>query len=352
MRGRRWLRIGNVGLVACLLSGCLRGVLPPDAEKPRSDVPTSPAQDSSPEVKRPDVSLSDYQLSRPPVVQLDARPPISPVKAVELRIPSQEPTPPAPPAAPPEARMDLRPAPPAKLDAPSVQALRALLERHPDEEVREPLKRYDPATRAALLVLLESVAQMEQGGGIAQLSPRDLAAWMERLNGLTGLLRSKAQLMLDKMCFCSRIESFGQFKPLENTCFQPGEDVHVYVQVRNFASRSRKGGGYSTALKGKLEIYDEYNSEKPFMCWHSQLHTDDSWTPRQDYFVNFRFQVPRKCPPGSYTVYITVEDWTEAAPDANEVAKPRIARSSLDFRVGGPIARQPRANINDVAPAR
>ena len=154
------------------------------------------------------------------------------------------------------------------------------------------------------------------------------------------------------MCFCSRIENFGRFEPLDTTCFQPGEEVHVYVQVRNFANQSGTKGGYATALKGKLEIFDEYNSEKPFMRWHSQLYTDTSWTPRQDYFVNFRFQVPRKCPPGSYTVYITVEDWTEAAPDANEVPKSRIARSSLDFRVGGSVPPQPRANIADVTPAR
>src|SRR6185437_805243 len=237
MRGRRWLRIGNVGLTACLLSGCLRGALPPDADKPRSVVPALAAQESPAAAKRPDVVLSDYQVSQSPSVKLDVQAPAIPVKTVQLRIESSELTPPAPPASLPETRMDIRPAPRAKPDAPSVQALRALLEHHPDEEVREPLKRYDPATRAALLVLLESVAQIEQGG-VSQLSPRDLAAWMERLNGLTTLLRSKAQLILDKMCFCSRIESFGQFKALENTCFQPGEEVHVYVQVRNFASRA------------------------------------------------------------------------------------------------------------------
>ena len=32
MQGRRWLRIGTVGLAACLLSGCLRAVLSPKAE--------------------------------------------------------------------------------------------------------------------------------------------------------------------------------------------------------------------------------------------------------------------------------------------------------------------------------
>ncbi len=156
------------------------------------------------------------------------------------------------------------------------------------------------------------------------------------------------------MCFCSHIENFGQFTmlPPSQCCFQPGELVRVYVQVRNFASRRDKKGGYTTVLKGRLEIYDENNRDKPFLYSDSPPRGDFSWTPRQDYFVNFRFRVPLNCPPGSYTVWIAVEDWTDAAPGSKGVAPSRGARSSLDFRVGGPVSRHPRASIDDVTPAR
>ncbi len=98
----------------------------------------------------------------------DVRTTAMPVKPMELRIKAEEP-PPAQPADPPAPRMDVHASPPAKPDAASVQALRALLERQPEEEVREQLKPYDPATQEALFILLGNVAQLEQGGGVAQL---------------------------------------------------------------------------------------------------------------------------------------------------------------------------------------
>jgi hypothetical protein len=235
-------------------------------------------------------------------------------------------------------------------DAPSVQVLRSLLEHHPEGEVNEQLKPYDPATRDAMLLLLTSIAQLEQSGGVARLSPRDLAAWSDRLNTLTASLRGRTQLILERMCFCSYIKNFGDYAPLptENTFFQPGEVAHVYVQVRNFSNR-REGDKYVTVLKGRLEIYDENNRNSPPITWCSPARADVSASPRQDYYINFRFQVPPTSPAGLYTMRISVEDWTDALPGSKTVPESRIARRTLDFRVGGPIARPYRNRIADSA---
>jgi hypothetical protein len=349
MRGRQWLLIWS----AVLLSGCLRGTVQPETHNPRADGPVVAAQATEGGAKRVDLSPpkspTDYQLSQPPPLKPDATPSPPPVEPVDLRIKPQAP-PPTRPANPPEPQMKVHPAPPPKSDAVPVQVLRALLEHRPEEEVRQHLKRYDPTTQDALLVLLGGVAQMEQGGGIEQTAPRDLAALVDRLSAVTIALRARAQLTLDNLCFCSRIENFGKFCPLDNACFQPGEEVHVYVQVRNFASR-QTAGRYETVLKGKLEFYDERDRAKPFLVWNDKPQYDYGRTPRQDYFVNFRFSIPQNLPPGSYTVWITVEDWTDAPSGAKEVTKSRFARSSLDFRVGPPT-RHPRANIADVTPVR
>ncbi len=353
MRGRRWLLIWSAGLGACLLSGCLRGLLPPDKSGARSDSPVPVAKAADDGAKRTDLSPTksptDYQVCQPPPANPDAEPAPAPVNTVDLRIQPRQ-APPAQPTDPPGPQMPVRSSAAAKPDAASVQVLRALLEGRPDDEVREHLKHYDPVTHEALLALLGGVAQLEVGGGVAQTSPRELAALVDRLTGATIALRSQAQLTLDNMCFCSHIENFGQFRTLlpEHSSFQPGEEARVYVQVRNFASR-RERGGYATVLKGRLEIYEEGNRDKPFIIWDSEPCADFSWTLRQDYFVNFRFRVPQNCPPGSYTVWISVEDWTDTAAGTKRVARSRSARSSLDFRVGTPI-RQPRADIADVTP--
>jgi hypothetical protein len=249
--------------------------------------------------------------------------------------------------------MEIQHAPLTRPDSPSVQVLRGLLEHRPEEEIKEQLKPYDPATREAMLLLLASIAQLEQSGGIARISPRDLATWSERLNLLTASTRGRAQLILDRMCFCSYIKNFGDFAPLppEHTFFPPGEEAHVYVQVRNFSSR-REGDQYVTVLKGRLEIYDETNRSSPPITWASPPRVDISASPRQDYYINFRFPVLPSCPPGLYTMRITVEDWTDAPSGASSVPESRIAKRTLDFRVGGPIARRARKDMTVAAPLR
>ena len=328
MRGRGWRRIVSSGLGAFLLSGCLRSTLAPAGDGPRADDLTQARYDEKADSSRPS---SDYQISAPPPTRPAARATPAPLESVELRIKPHEAQPPAQPADPPRPRIDPPPAP-AKTDAPLVQALRAILEHHSAEEVKEQLKSFDVETSQALLVLLASAAELETGG-VEHISPRDLVGLLDRLNILSMRLRERAPLILEHMCFCKWISNFGKYEPLEQYCFQPGEVVKVYVEVRNFTSQ-REGTQYNTVLKGRMEIYEE-NQTKPFFVRDCEPQADPSRTARQDFFVNFRFPIPPNCPPGSYTLRIYIEDQTPAA-DGKKV-KPRVAGSSLDFRVGGPI---------------
>jgi hypothetical protein len=366
------LLIGTIGLGTCLLVGCLHHALPPEQRQIQTDV-LAHSTTAAAEEEKPSVSPSDYLVSRTSAVQLEAQPAVAsakpveslaerqpekpaeqPVEPVEMRIKAATPSLPAQPAEPPEPHREVQPAPPTRPDAPSVQALRGLLEHHPEEEIKEQLKPCDPTTREAMLLLLCSVAQLEQAGGMARISPRDLATWTDRLNLLTSSLRCRSQLILDRMCFCRWIKNFGDFEPLppEHTFFQPGEVAHVYVQVRNFSSR-REVDRYVTVVKGRLEIYDEnIRDRSPAITWGPETRMDVSASPRQDFYINFRFRVPPSTPAGLYTMRISVEDWTDAPPGAQTVPDCRIARRTLDFRVGGPIARQARNRAAESAPLR
>jgi hypothetical protein len=341
MRGRGWLPIVSSGLAAFLLSGCLRATLAPERDAARADDLAQARYDEKADSAK---ASSDYQISAPPPTRPAAHPTPAPLESVELRIKPQEAQPPAQPADPPRPRIDLPPAP-AKTDAPLLQALRAILEHHSAEEVKEQLKSFDAETSQALLVLLASAAELETGG-VEHLSSRDLMGLLDRLNILSMRLRARAPLVLDHMCFCSRIDNFGKYWPLEQYCFQPGEVVKVYVEVRNFASH-REGPQFNTVLKGRMEIYEE-NQAKPFLVRDCEPQADPSRTARQDFFVNFRFAIPPNCPPGSYTLRIYIEDQTPSA-DGKKV-KPRVAGSSLDFRVGGPIMPYLRAASDTKAP--
>jgi hypothetical protein len=372
MRGRRWLLIGNLGLGSCLLAGCLRATLPPQAQRPHPNA-SIPAATISSEEGKSSPPPSDYLVSPTPVLPPTRQPPTAtvkmvespeekaaekPVEPVEMRIHSEESSSPTPPPSPPSpgeregpSHVETHPVPLTRPDAPSVQILRGLLDHRPEEEINEQLKPYDPTTREVMLLLLTNVVQLEQNGGITRISPRHLAAWTDRLNTLTASLRSRSQLILERMCFCSYINNFGDFAPLpaEHTFFHPGELAHVYVQARNLSSR-RQGEKYVTVLKARLEIYDENSRDAPPISWNSLPREDVSASPRQDYYINFRFQVPLSCPAGLYTLRITVEDWTDVPSGAQQVPEWRIARCTLDFRVGGPIARPARRRIVEVVP--
>ena len=349
MRARRWLVIGNIGLGACLLCGCLRGTVTRDELPTRADRFARSERGSQGESTDPRTPPSNYQVSQLPSVPKET-PSSPPVRPVELRIEPQEPPAPTQPNDPPALAAEARSAPP-ETDAPLVQALRALLRHQPAGEVREPLKHYDPATQEILLALLERLAGLELAGSVEQVAPRDLATWADHLDALAESLRPRAQLMLQKTFFCSHIENFGKFTPLEDICFQQGQVARVYVQLKNVASRSN-GSRFQTVLKGRVEIYAENNHDKPVIVSTSKLEHDYSRSPRHDYFVNIRFEVPPSLPHGSYTIRICVEDWTDAPAGAKQVPASRCDCSSLDFRVGGPIVRHPSAGIADISPPR
>jgi hypothetical protein len=363
MRRCRWLMIGPFGLTACLLAGCLRATLPPETHKPQSNVsahvPVIPASETPTGEPTP----SDYLVSRTPTVRLDVQTSSvaensaekgaeKPVEPVDLRIQSEQSSSPARPPEP-QPNMEAHAAPLTRPDAPAVQVLRALLEHLPEDEINEHLKSSDPLTREAILRLSTRLAQLQESGGIPRMKPRDLADWVDGLDSLTASLRGRAQLILERMCFCSHIENFGDFSPLpsDHTCFQPGEVAHVYVQVRNFSSR-RERDRFATVLKGRIEIYDENNRDAPpIITWNSPPRQDASAAPRQDYYINFRVPIPVCCPSGLYTMRITVEDLTDALANTKQVPESRIARRTIDFRVGGPMARPVRAGIAESTPS-
>ena len=364
MRGCRWLSLPTIGLAGCLLAGCLRHTLPPEIRMPRPNVSAHSQPDSAEEGGQPP-SLSDYQVSHTPMVKLDVQPAAAtetvaekradtpaeksaaakPFEPSEMPIASAELPSPKTPDDPPEPRKETPSASLTRPEAPSVQVLRALLDRRPEEEINEPLKAYGPFTRDAFLVLTTSLAQLQQNGGVEGMSPQELAVCSDRLSTLTASLRSRAQLILERMCFCRSIKNFGDYAPLppEQVIFQPGEAAHVYVQVRNISSR-RQREKYVTVFKVRCEIFDENSRDKPPITWVSQLREDISTSPRQDYYINFHFWVPN-CPAGMYTMRIVVEDWTDAPPESKQVPDSRIAQRTLDFRVGGGIGRPTRLRI-------
>jgi hypothetical protein len=149
---------------------------------------------------------------------------------------------------------------------------------------------------------------------------------------------------LEKVCFCRQIDNFGKYEPLPpdhpfraGCGDRPGEFVQVYVELKNVTSRPC-GPVYETALSSTLEIF---NAQKEQVWLWRPAGVERSQSPRQDYFINFQFPMPR-LPQGLYTLRITVRD--DAAPPGGRA--PRTATCSLDFQVAVGAA------VRGQAPAR
>jgi hypothetical protein len=327
MRRRDWL--GGLGGAAgaWLLAGCLGG---PADRAVHLDF-TAPVPDAA-QTAGPPEGLSTYHARLPASDTRGGKTPEEVLARVRLDVKAPEPPPP-PPAevTPAAATAPVPPPPPAPQppEAPLVAALRCVLEKHPAEALPL-LQRYDKADQDLLLALLPLAARIGEGE-LERISPEEMAAILDQLHALTLALRPRAALTLEKLCFCRQINNFGQYEPLPpDHPFRAGggdrlgERVQVYVEVKNVTCRPC-GPVYETALSSELAIF---NAQKERVWMWRPTGVERSHSPRQDYFINFQFTMPR-LPQGLYTLRVTVRD--EAAPPGGRT--PRTASGSLDFQV-------------------
>jgi hypothetical protein len=269
-----------------------------------------------------------------------------PVQVVEAKPPQPPQPPPKPAEAVPEVRIVT--AGPDRPDAPLLTALRGLMDKRPQEEVLAALDGYEPADRQLLRDVLRVAARLGDRD-LTNSRPQEMALALDEMETLLRALRPRAALVLDKLCFVrSRsVDNFGIYEPLEDGHVfrapapgHPGEPVQVYAEVRNFASLP-VSDCFETVLKVQLTIagklIQDGPDQEPVVTFSIKPCIDRSRTPRQDLFVNFHFQTPN-VPPGSYTLWVQVEDVTPSPDGARR--PPRVARRSLDFRVVGdtPVA--------------
>src|SRR5262249_49645242 len=151
--------------------------------------------------------------------------------------------------------------------------------------------------------------------------------------GLALPLHARAPLHIDKMCFCRKIKRYGDYEPLpeDQAVFQGGSEgrggelVQVYAEIRNFTSALHEPI-FVTRLASSMEICP-YGSKTPVWTYNfPNEEPDTSRSPRQDYFINYRFTVPANLAPGHYTLWVQVQDVLGQPP------RPP-ARKSLDFSV-------------------
>lgn len=214
---------------------------------------------------------------------------------------------------------------------PVVLALEHFLSNRPEEALHH-LQVYDRSSQEVFLRLLPVLAQLTRKG-LMQLDRQEASALYEQLHAMVQALRSRAELVIEQMCYCSSIESFGLYQPLpDNYTFrpwtdnQPGEVVQLYVQLRNLCGE-RCNDGYQVCLWSTVEICDLQGERLWYYDFRDRERPVRSQAPVSDCFRNYSFTVPRRLRPGEYRLTIQIRDLTRPGAE-------RIARKTLPFRVG------------------
>ena len=207
-------------------------------------------------------------------------------------------------------------------EPPLIQALRCIQEKRPAEAVQR-LAGYDKPNQEVLLALMPLAVRLTERS-LTRINPQEMAMMVDQLESLIDPLRKRSALSIEKMCFCRKIEGFGNYEPLpDDYYFQPGKTVLVYLQLRNFSCEP-EDGAYVTRLVSTVEVKNFNGTYKRRAVLPAQ--TESSKELRHDYFSRYRFIMWNDIPPGLYTLTIRVVD----QPDT---PRQRAAERSLEFRV-------------------
>ena len=228
-----------------------------------------------------------------------------------------------PPELPPAPLKEIVEETPTAPESPLVLAIRAFQAKEPSRAV-DYLKQYDPANQEMLLTLMPILVRLGENS-VGSMSPDELAIYLEQLQGVSGLLRPRAALKADTVCFCRRVLKFGKYEALEaDHQYQAAEPVELYFELRNFTWEPPTTGKkvYGMRLGSTLEIRDAERR----IVWRRDLTTTDTrQTPPMDYYLVYRFALP-ELPPGAYTLDVQVVDQLDSVR--------RFVRRSLELRMG------------------
>jgi hypothetical protein len=150
--------------------------------------------------------------------------------------------------------------------APLTQAIQLMLDDRHQDAIKV-LGAYDPETQEFFLRVLPPLTRFARTP-ISKLLPEDFATLDIEFRNLREFLRTRCELLVNKMSYCKEIRGFGDCDPLpENHAFlnatkdRPGDQVQMYVELKNFASLKGQDGAYLTKLSCSLQLHDSNNKE-------------------------------------------------------------------------------------------
>lgn len=120
-------------------------------------------------------------------------------------------------------------------------------------------------------------------------------------------LETASVLDLQNAVFCSSVQAFGNYVEFEKPVFRPNQEVILYVELQNFASRLREDGkAYETDLRASYQILD--SSGKRVADLDLPPEHGVCRQRRRDYFLAYPMHLPKSIGDGEYVLQLTMED--------------------------------------------
>ncbi len=131
-------------------------------------------------------------------------------------------------------------------------------------------------------------------------------------------LEGKAPLELVDLRLCSKVERFGDFKPIEPAACKAGHPVVIYCEVDGLRHEETTSG-YRTYLATKVEILPD-GGGPPAKAWAFDPAEEHCRRRRRDYYLAIRLILPGTLAPGDYKLRLTEKDLIGDRSASREVA--------------------------------
>jgi hypothetical protein len=321
----RWF-LGIASLFLTLLAG---GCLPMRPARLESASANSPSSQST--------SIQPTTFTNPPdlptrIVHAKPTPPtgVATVAADGRKWPEHTIPPPVPPT-PPQLLVGLEP----KVESvnpvietatrhPLVLALECALDNRHQQALWH-LQKYDERTQLLVLRMLAPFSLVAKN---TNLSAADIAALNDKMAEVMRVLQQNSEFAISRLCFCESIKDFAIFKPLpgNHEFLSPpsgwaGEEIHLYVGFKNFASE-KKEGQFETKLSSRIRLVDGKGQTKLVHRFSANDLTLVSPMQLAEYYHHYHFYLPPKLPSGSYTLVVELTD--ETVPSASRTVIDRL----------------------------
>lgn len=129
---------------------------------------------------------------------------------------------------------------------------------------------------------------------------------LHALDEATARLAELSSLSLRSAAFCKGVRDFGSIERFERPDFTRNQEVLLYVEIRNFASKKISDATFETELQGSYRVVDRSGASKAERVL--PLDKQTCANRRRDYYIAYRLFIPAELDPGAYTLELTIED--------------------------------------------